>query len=652
MAEGVLMPKAGITVESCIIGTWKKNVGDPVSVGDILFTYETDKAEFECESTAAGTLLEKFYENGDEVPCLVNVCAVGNPGEDVSALRGAGTAAPAAAAAQAAPAAAAPAAAAVPAGQVAEAVVMPKAGITVESCIIGEWKKNVGDSIAVGDVLFTYETDKAEFECESTAAGTLLARFYENGDEVPCLVNVCAVGKSGDDYECLRGASGTPTAAPAEPAASPAAAPVAAAAAPAGPSAEAVIMPKAGITVESCIIGEWKKNVGDSVALGDILFTYETDKAEFECESTAAGTLLARFYENGDEVPCLENVCAVGQAGDAFEHLRPGSKAPAPAAAPAPAGTAAAPASAPAAPKAISPRAKNLAERAGVDAAYAAGTGPNGRVIERDIRKLMEEGVPAKAEVAAPAPAAAPAVSAPAAAAPVSDADYEDVKFSSVRKATAKAMVRSLTTMAQLTQQFSFDASQIQAYRKMVKATEGDLSKISLNDMVMFAVSRTLLGHPDLNANMLEENMVRRFKHVHLGFACDTPRGLLVPTIFNADQKSLLEISVECKQLAAEAREGKLGLEKLQGATFTVTNLGSMGCEAFTPVINPPQTGILGVCNIQSKVRASKDGGMELYPAMGLSLTFDHRVVDGAPAARFMAELCKNLESFMTLLAK
>ena len=205
MAEGVLMPKEGITVESCIIGEWKKNVGDQVNVGDILFTYETDKAEFECESTAAGTLLEKFYEDGDEVPCLVNVCAIGNPGEDTSALKNApaASAAPAAAAAEA-PKVAAPAAAAAPAGPCAQAVIMPKEGITVESCIIGEWKKDVGDSVNVGDVLFSYETDKAEFDCESTAAGTLLAKFYEDGDEVPCLANVCAIGNPGDAFEFLK----------------------------------------------------------------------------------------------------------------------------------------------------------------------------------------------------------------------------------------------------------------------------------------------------------------------------------------------------------------------------------------------------------------------------------------------------------------
>ena len=521
----------------------------------------------------------------------------------------------------------------------AEGVLMPKAGITVESCVIGEWKKNVGDQVAVGDILFTYETDKAEFECESTAAGTLLAKFYAEGDEVPCLVNVCAVGNPGEDVEALRNAAPAAEAPAAPAAAAAAAAAPAAAVKPDGPCAQAVIMPKEGITVESCIIGEWKKNVGDAVAVGDVLFTYETDKAEFECPSTAAGTLLAKFFEDGDEVPCLVNVCAVGNPGDAYEFLKPGAEAPAPAAE-APAAEAPAAAAAPAAPKAeltaISPRAMAKAVANNVNPALATGTGPKGRIIERDIDKLIASG-------------AAAAYAAPAAA---EETAFEDVKFGPVRKATAKSMTRSLSTMAQLTQQYSFDASQIQAYRAMLKPMDAPMGKISLNDMVMFAVAKTIKSCPDLNANMVEDNVIRHFSHVNLGFACDTPRGLLVPTIFHADEMSLLELSMEAKRLAAAARDGSLSPDEMTGATFTVTNIGSFGCEAFTPVVNPPQIGILGVCNIQTKIKSAKDGVIETYPAMGLSLTFDHRVIDGAPAARYMSELCKSLENFMTLLAK
>lgn len=410
--------------------------------------------------------------------------------------------------------------------------------------------------------------------------------------------------------------------------------------------ANGVLMPKAGITVESCIIGKWKKSVGDYVAMGEILFDYETDKASFECESTAEGELLEIFFQDGDEVPCLVNVCAIGAKGEDCSTLRPDGAAPAAVPAPAaPVVQAASPS--PAAPVVsgapVSPRARKLAETAGVDASQAAGTGPNGRVIERDVRQLMRDGAPV--QTAQPVQEAAPAVQAAA------EAEYEDVKFSNIRKVIAKGMTTSLQTMAQLTEHFTFDATAIQSYRKLLKGMEGDYSGITLGDMLLFAVSRTILDYPDLNANTIGDDTVRHFKHVNLGVAVDTPRGLMVPTIFSADQKSLLQISSEVKELAAEARSGKINPDLLAGGTFTVTNLGSAGVEMFTPVINPPQTGILGVCGITQRVKAGKDGQIALYPAMGLSLTVDHRVVDGAPAAYFMKALCKNLEQFTALLA-
>ena len=520
----------------------------------------------------------------------------------------------------------------------ANAVIMPKAGITVESCIIGTWEKKIGDPVKIGDVLFTYETDKASFECESTAEGILLDIFYGEGDEVPCLVNVCAVGNPGEDCSALRGGS----AAPAEEAA-PAAAPAAAAAAPAAvlnTKAKAVIMPKAGITVESCIIGSWEKKVGDQVKIGDILFTYETDKASFECESTAEGELLEIFYEDGEEVPCMQNVCAVGPHGEDCSCLRPGAEIPVVAEA-APAVAEAAPveavASAPVAGAPVSPRAAKLAKAHGVDASLAVGTGPNGRIIERDVQKLIAQGVPAKAVAAAPVAA---------------EDEYEDVKFSGIRRAISKSMHTSLSTMAQLTHNVSFDATQILAYRKALKAAGGEYAGITIGDILLYAVSRTLLGHKDLNANMLDDNSIRKFNHVNLGVAVDTPRGLMVPTIVHADQMSLLEISKAVKDLAGQCREGNISPDKLSGGSFTVSNLGSFGVESFTPVINPPQTGILGVCGTIDRVRKGADGNIELYPAMGLSLTYDHRAVDGTPASRFLQELCKNLENFTTLLAK
>ena len=411
--------------------------------------------------------------------------------------------------------------------------------------------------------------------------------------------------------------------------------------------ANAVIMPKAGITVESCIIGNWEKKVGDEVKVGDILFTYETDKATFECESTEEGTLLEIFFSEGEEVPCLVNVCAVGNPCEDCSALRPeGDVAEAPSAQAEPSAAQTTQTvnkvvestAVDGEKSAVSPRAKKLAERAGVDASLATPTGPNGRVIERDIRTLIDNPVVATKPVASTNN--------------TPEIEYEDVKFSGIRRAIAKSMMTSLSTIAQLTHNTSFDASAILAYRKQLKASEGDCSGITLGDIVLYAVSRTLKNHPDLNANMIDDSTIRIFKHVNLGVAVDTPRGLMVPTIFNADQKSLLEISKEVKELAAACREGNISPDKLTGASFTVSNLGNLGVESFTPVINPPQTGILGVCGTVERVKKGKDGEIAIYPAMGLSLTYDHRAVDGTPAARFQKELCQNLENFTVLLAK
>jgi len=247
----------------------------------------------------------------------------------------------------------------------------------------------------------------------------------------------------------------------------------------------------------------------------------------------------------------------------------------------------------------------------------------------------MEQGVPA----------AAPAAAAPAAA------EYEDVAFSGIRKVISKSMMASLQGSAQLTHHFSFDASVIRDYRAQMKAAGGDYAGVTLGDMVLFAVSRSLLNHPDMNAHMLDANTIRRFRAVHLGVAVDTPRGLLVPVIRNADTKSLVQISKEVKELAAQAASGSISPDKMSGATFTVSNLGSFDVEMFTPILNPPQTGIIGVCKMADRVRRTKDGSIDVYPAMGLSLTYDHRAVDGAPASRFMQEVCRKLEQFTALLA-
>ncbi|MDD6878590.1 MAG: dihydrolipoamide acetyltransferase family protein [Clostridiaceae bacterium] len=451
-----------------------------------------------------------------------------------------------------------------------------------------------------------------------------------------------------------------------------------------------VIMPRQGQSVESCILAKWAKAPGDAVAEGDLLFSYETDKAGFEEYAKVSGTLLAVFAAEGDDIPCLQNVCVIGNPGEDVSAFAPGGEAPAaPAEAAAPAAEAtaapeaAAAPTAPAEPSAVvfaSPRARHAAEKAGVDLRYATPTGPNGRVIERDVDAARAAGIGlitsaaraagldgaagagiggrmttagAPAEAAAPA-AAAPAAPAASAAAPAPE--FEDVKIPNIRKVISKAMHNSLSEMAQLTYNTSFDATAIMGYRAKIKANMErlGLENITLNDIILFVVSRTLMmpEHRDFNANFLNGDTMRYFTHVNLGVAVDTPRGLMVPTIFNADQKSLNEIAAEVKSLAKQCKGGAINPDLLKGGSFTVSNLGNMGIESFTPVINPPQTAILGVDTVAPKVRPAKDGGFEFYQSMGLSLTCDHRVIDGTPSAKFLKDLCANLESFDVLLAK
>lgn len=426
--------------------------------------------------------------------------------------------------------------------------------------------------------------------------------------------------------------------------------------------ATAVIMPRQGQSVESCIIGEWFKKVGDPVQEGDILFSYETDKSSFEEPAKQAGTLLAIFYGADDDVPCLTTVGVIGEPGESYAEFAPDQAAgaeEAPAAeAPAVEAPAAAAVAAPAvqaegsALRGVSPRARNAAERLHVDPAQAQPTGPNGRVIERDIKALAQASrtgtglggrVTAADQAAAAAAQAAPAVQG-------ADTEYQDVKLPNIRKVIAKSMFQSLSTMAQLTHTTSFDATCIMNFRKGLKAAPEQLQvpNITLNDIILFAASRVLPKHPDLNAHFLEDKM-RYFRHVNLGIAVDTPRGLMVPTLMRAEEKSLKEIAAEAKALAAACQDGSINPDLLQGASFTVSNLGTLGIEHFTPVINPPQTGILGVDCIVERVR-TVDGQIAVYPAMGLSLTYDHRALDGAPASRFLQDMRAALENFQALL--
>jgi pyruvate dehydrogenase E2 component (dihydrolipoamide acetyltransferase) len=462
-----------------------------------------------------------------------------------------------------------------------------------------------------------------------------------------------------------------------------------------------VIMPRQGQSVESCLISEWFVKKGDKVKEGDLLFSYETDKAAFEEEAKVSGTILEIFFDEGDDVPVLTNVCVIGKEGEDYSSFIPDGGSSLEKAGTLPeqqissgqleyemstsqpvqaekAGQAIEPGTATVGSakaevltgRVISPRARNLAENIGADLRFATPTGPGGRIIERDIRTLQQQGhiiTPAAAEAYHDKEPLAgtglggrvttddisrPAVSQVPAEEKEVEIEYQDVKLSNIRKVIANTMHASLSQMAQLTLNASFDATNILKLRQQFKmhAEKFGLSNITLNDIILYAVSRILPLHKSLNAHFLGDT-IRYFTNVHMGVAVDTERGLMVPTIFDANKKSLNQISIESKELAKECQKGTINPDRLKGGTFTVTNLGTLGIESFTPVINPPQTAILGVNTTEQKFR-ERDGVIEAYTSMSLSLTFDHRAVDGAPAARFLKDLKEALENFTLLLAK
>jgi pyruvate dehydrogenase E2 component (dihydrolipoamide acetyltransferase) len=438
-----------------------------------------------------------------------------------------------------------------------------------------------------------------------------------------------------------------------------------------------VIMPRQGQSVESCIIAKWHKKKGDSVNKGDILFTYETDKASFEEEATVSGIMLDVFFEEGDDVTCLLNVCVIGSAGESTAEFNPNAdktaqapvqeeKKEEPQAISAPVVAEIPVATQNNGEFKISPRARNLAERSGADLRAVSATGPNGRVIERDVDTLIDAGkliTPAamgdQAGVTvgtgiggriSVADLSAPQTLVSAQTAPT--VDFVEEKLPNIRKVIAKAMHNSLSNLAQLTLNSSFDATNIMNFRKQLKVSGEALGmpNITINDIILYTVSRVLLNHRECNAHFYDDKMVF-FNNAHVGVAVDTDRGLLVPTLFNLNKMSLCEISSTAKAVITSAQKGTISPDMLKGASFTVTNLGTLGVESFTPVINPPQTCILGVCSIVEKVKVV-DGVVKTYPSMGLSLTFDHRALDGAPAAKFLKALVTSLENFTLMLAK
>jgi pyruvate dehydrogenase E2 component (dihydrolipoamide acetyltransferase) len=411
--------------------------------------------------------------------------------------------------------------------------------------------------------------------------------------------------------------------------------------------ATAVIMPKLGQSVETCIITRWFKSKGESVSVGDILFSYETDKASFDLESPVEGDLLEVFFGEGAEVPVLVNVAVIGKSGEATDSFNPGHSDTSPASKETSANNAHGASEAIKDLKAsetvegqsflnkkirISPRAKRMAENKGVNYNNLQGSGPNGRIITSDIEKAQSNDTLTGKRVYP------------------EGAEFSEQPLSNVRKIIAKAMHSSLQNSAQLTHHMSADVRSLLEARQKIKnnlSADKNQQDITLNDMICWCVIIALKKFPEANSHFLDDR-IKTFHKVHLGLAVDTPRGLMVPTVKNADDMDLISLSKALKSVAESCKKGSINPELIQStaATFTVSNLGNYGVEMFTPVINLPQAAILGVCTIINRPADIGNNTFGFVPYIGLSLTYDHRAIDGGPATLFLREIKEQIEAF------
>lgn len=528
----------------------------------------------------------------------------------------------------------------------AEVIRMPKMSDTMIEGVIANWLKKEGDVIKSGDIIAEVETDKATMELENYEDGTLLYIGVKVGEAVPVDGIIAIVGTPGEDYSSLL--AGAPAAPAAAVEASPSAETAPIAATPAAPAvdlssipAKAVRMPKMSDTMVEGVIAKWLKKVGDVVKSGDIIAEVETDKATMELENYEDGTILYIGAKEGEGVIVDGIIMIVGEPGTDFQPILQQAATPA---APAPVAQVAVAAptplkEAPKAPEAkattsgiqtdskggiikASPLAKALAKEKNINLSWLQGTGDGGRITKSDVENYKPNAGGATGNFIS------------------GEESFEDIPNSQMRKTIARRLSESKFSAPEfyLTMEINMD----KAMEARVSMNEVLPVKISFNDMVIKAVALSLVKHPKVNSYWMEDR-IRVNKHVHIGMAVAVEDGLLVPVIRFASEKSIAQISAEAKELGGKAKNKQLQPKDWEGNTFTVSNLGMFGIDQFTSIINSPESCILAVGGIKETVGV-KNGQFYATNIMKLTLTCDHRVVDGATGAAFLLTLKQYLE--------
>jgi len=541
---------------------------------------------------------------------------------------------------------------------------MPRLSDTMTEGTVAQWLKKVGDKIEEGDILAEIETDKATMEFESFNEGTLLHIGLQEGDTAPVDSLLAIIGEEGEDVSAIIN-GGDKTADSAETETTSTSTKEEATSAPEATTAEipegvtVVTMPRLSDTMTDGTVASWLKKVGDKVEEGDILAEIETDKATMEFESFNEGTLLYIGLQEGETAPVDSLLAIIGEAGTDVSSVAAnfGTSAPAEAVPATDKADTPKPAEAPAkaeAPKAsasptkkisainsengrivASPLAKALAEEKGINLAKIVGTGEGGRIVKVDIENYV------------PATKATTTPDATAVAAPTGEISQREEKNSNMRKAIARALDKSQTENVNFTISLDIDMDNAIASRKQINELPD--TKVSFNDLVLKASAMALRKHPQINTEWTVEKTIYN-DHIAIGVAVAIEDGLVVPVIPFTDTKSLTQIGAQVKDLAIKAKNKKLTPAEMSGSTFTVSNLGMFGVDNFTSIINQPNSAILSVGGIKQKP-VVKNGEIVVGNVMNLTLSCDHRTIDGAVGAAFLNTLKLFLENPVTMIA-
>ena len=667
MAFSVEMPELGESVTEGTITRWLKQVGDTVEVDEPLLEVSTDKVDTEIPSPAAGVLLKVLHDEDDTVDVGAVIAEIGDASE---------ASAPAAPAAEqkvevaakveasASVAASASSASSSSAGAATD-VVMPELGESVTEGTITRWLKQVGDTVEVDEALLEVSTDKVDTEVPSPVAGTIVEILHNEDDTVDVGAVIVRIGD--------------PNAAPATAPTTPEPTPVVeekvdvAAQTSSTGAATDVIMPELGESVTEGTITRWLKQVGDTVEVDEALLEVSTDKVDTEVPSPVAGTIVEILHNEDDTVDVGAVIVRIGDPNAAPATPEPAAPTPAPAAPAAEEKVEVAPkveapksvATPPAAQAKVNsnddvpyvtPLVRKLADKHGVDLRTVTGTGVGGRIRKQDVLAAAGQGAAESAPAAAEAPAAAPATAASAVSTKRVDPAKAALRGTTqrvnrIREITAKKTLESLHTAAQLTQLHEVDMTNVAELRKANKAAFQAKYGVNLTYLPFFAKAaiEALVSHPNVNASYnAEKKEMTYHSQVNLGIAVDTPAGLLSPVIHNAQDMTLPELAQAITDIADRARNNKLKPADLSGGTFTITNIGSEGALSDTPILVPPQAAIMGTGAIVKRPVVISEHGVDAIAVrqmVYLPLTYDHQIVDGADAGRFLTTIRDRLET-------